>query len=244
MSVQLLNGSRLVATSSGKGGTGKTTLSLALAHVLAEGNERAEGSGRVVLLDLDPQAGLTDYAGQSAADDPLRAEPVEVHGMTLYRSGRALGNATEADLAKHLARASSPAGRTVVADLSPALGDVGHRVVLSRPGTLVLLAVRLDGGGLKAARELTALADAKGVEYRIVPTFAKRWAIAQTVLSSLRAFYGAAVTETVIPEDVKAAECVAAGEPVTLYAPRSRSAVAIRDLVAELAAELAGAVAR
>ena len=231
--VQPLDTPRLVATASGKGGTGKTTLSLALGHVLASDQGR-----NITLLDLDPQAGLTDYAGLAAADDPLCADPVEVHGMTLYRGGRGLAFASELDLALHVSRASASEGCTVVADLSPALGDAAHRVVLSRPDTLMLLAVRLDGGGLRAARELTALAETKGVKFRIVPTFAKRWSIAQTVLASLRAFYDDRVTATVIPEDVKAAECAAAGEPITKYAPHSRVATALRELAGELVGQL------
>jgi chromosome partitioning protein len=229
--VQPLDTPQLVALASGKGGTGKTTLALALAHVLAE------QTGAVAVLDLDPQAGLTDYASLDPVDDPLRAEPADVYGLTVYRGGRPLARAGSTELSALVQRPfSETAARWIVADLSPAWGDAAHAVVLARPETTLILAVKLDGGGLKAARELTALAESRGVPYRIVPTFGKRWALAQGVLHSLRGFYGDRVTDAVVPEDVKAAEAVAAGQPVTLFAPRSRAAGAVRDVAAELLA--------
>lgn len=222
----------MLAVASGKGGTGKTTLALALGHMLA-----AAHKVDAALLDLDPQAGLTDYAGLEPSDDPLREEPSTAHGLRVYRGGRPLAHASEREVGRHLERAVAASG-LVVADLSPAWGDAAHRVVLARELAGLVLAVRLDGGGLKAAQELAGLAQQRNVPFRIVPTFAKRWAISQTVLKSLRAFYGDRVTTTVVPEESKAAECVAAGEPVTVYAPRSRVAEAVRALTDELAATM------
>lgn len=228
VNAQTLSSSPILAFASGKGGTAKSTLALAVA---------AEMSARgafVTAIDLDPQAGLTDYAGLDPVSDPLVAESVTVHGVELYRGGRPLVQATEQQVSAHVARARNGHAGPLIADLSPAWGDHPHRVLLGRPETVLVLAVRLDGGGLRAARELTAVAEQRGIPYRIVPTFDKRWAVSKTVLHGLRAFFGDRVTDTTVPEDVKASEAVSAGQPVTTYAPRSRAAQAVRALVDEL----------
>lgn len=232
MSAQRLNTQAappLVAFASGKGGTGKSTLALALAADLV-----ARGGLSVAALDLDPQAGLTDYAGLDPTADPLGADPVSAHGITIFRGGRPLVSASEVQVRALVERASRSGAEVLVADLSPAWGDMPHRVLLSRPGVVLVLAVRLDAGGLRAARELTAVAEQRGIPFRIVPTFAKRWAVSATVLHSLRSFFGGAVLETVIPEDVKASETVSAGLPLTMYAPKSRAAESVRALADEL----------
>lgn len=219
---------RLIATASGKGGTGKSTLTLALAHVLAQ-----DHGAPVAVLDLDPQASITEFAGLQPSDDPLHAEPQEAHGFVVYRAGRLLHEASDGALIAHVDRALA-SGRTVLADLAPALSDGGHRAILAHPDALLLLAVKLDAGGLRAARELSQMAEHHGLPFRIVPTFAKRWTIATTTLQNIRSFFGSVVTETAIPEDVKAAEAAAAELPLGRYAPKAKSAQAVRELAEEL----------
>jgi cellulose biosynthesis protein BcsQ len=224
---------RIIAVASGKGGTGKSTSALALAHVLAH-----DHSIRVALLDLDPQASVTEFAGLRPVDNPAQAPPIEAHGITMFPGGRALMHATEAEIGANIDRALSLA-RVAIVDLSPASGDVGHRAVFARQDVLLLLAVRLDLAGLRAVRELTAMADQRKIPYRVAPMFGKRWSVAigsAGALPALRGFYGEVVTDTTIPEDVKAAEAAGVRLPVTRYAPKSRAAVGYRALAAELLA--------
>lgn len=228
--VRLSDTALLVAIASGKGGTGKSTLSLALGHILA-----AEHAQPVTLLDLDPQASLSDFAGTGPTPEPLSAPPVEGHGVRVYRGGRALAHAPESAISAYLDRAAE-AGGILLADMAPGWSDTAHRAVLSA-ADLLLLAAKLDAGGLPAIRELVEIADTNGIPYRIIPTFAKRWVLAREVEETLRSLYGDRVTETVIPEDVKAAEAVAAGMPVTAYTPTSRAAAAVRALAHELWSE-------
>jgi chromosome partitioning protein len=137
---------------SGKGGTSKTTLSLALADVWAE------SGARVALVDADPQAGLTTAAGCEPPADPLEAEPVAVHGVTLYRGGRALAGAS---VAEHRARiAAATAGADVVlVDCSPALTDAAHVAALEL-ASLVVVCARTDAAGLRNVEETVQLAAA------------------------------------------------------------------------------------
>ena len=225
---------RLLALASGKGGSGRSTLALAL------GAQLAQDGARVAVVDLDPQAGATDYAGLEPADDPLGAGPVDAHGFTIYRAGRALAHASDAQIARHLERALSVGADVAIADCSPAWTDAGHRALLARPDVELVLVVRLDAGGIRGARELSDLARARGIQYRVVGTFAKRWTVAQAIESSLRGFFHEYMARTVIPDDVKAAESAAAKVPLSLYTPRSRAAQAVRELAAELAGAAAG----
>src|SRR5688500_17676769 len=108
MSVRQSDTARIIAVGSGKGGTGKTTVAAALAFALA--NEHGRD---VALVDLDPQGSLTRFTGHRAVADPLQADPVVVHGMTLYRGGATLAGVSPTALAHHLTRTERP-GRTIV----------------------------------------------------------------------------------------------------------------------------------
>lgn len=227
MSVQPLDSHRVIALASGKGGTGKTTLALALAHVLA-----TETGRTVTLADLDPQAALTDYAGESPVPDPITASPVEVYGFTLFRGGRALAHAPSQRVDTHISRMLDHGG-TFIGDMAPAWSDVPHRVISAYVDQL-FLAARLDAGGLPAISELVEMCRSNEIPFRIIPTFHKRWVLARDVEENLRQSYGDRVTRTVIPDDVRAAESVVAGEPHTAYAPHSRAGDAMRELVQEL----------
>jgi cellulose biosynthesis protein BcsQ len=235
MDVQQLNGRRVIAIASGKGGTGKSTLALALGHALL-----MDCDVPVTLLDLDPQAGLTDYAGLAPTEDPLRDEPAIKHSMAIFRSGRALAHASDEEMAAHIERATELPG-VVVVDLAPALSDVGHRVLLQRPDVQLLAAVRTDMGGMRATREITALATARGVPFRVVPTFSSRLAIALAAHTWMATEYGRQVLEP-IPEDAWASHAPAHGKPVTLSAPKSNVARAIRALAETIAADFATSV--
>jgi cellulose biosynthesis protein BcsQ len=61
-----------------------------------------------------------------------------------------------------------------------------------------------------------------------------RTALSRESEALLRQRYGDAVTTTVIPMDARAAEAAGIGRPLTQTAPRSRAAVAIHALAAEL----------
>ncbi len=219
---------RVVALASGKGGVGKSTLALALADVWRSLLEPET----VALVDLDPQGGATVAAGVPAARDPLRSEPVTVHGFRLYSGGRALAGATEPELERRLHTAMATAALVVV-DLSPALTDAPHAVTLPLSEPLLIVA-RCDAAGLPNVAEVVALAGAAGCSWWIVPTFRKNTALSREAEAFLRGRYADRVTRTVIPEDAKAAEAAGAGRPVTLTAPRGRAAGAVRELVAEL----------
>lgn len=224
---------RIVAIAAGRGGSAKTTLCYAIGDVLHRLRHQAD----VALLDLDPQANLTSYAGHDPVDDPLTAPAVSVHGVTLYRGGRPLAVADVAERAAHVARALSEGSsdRVVIADLPPALHDPSHRVLFDRDDVLWMGAIRAEPGSFQSLNELVAMCARARAPYVLVPTFhiANRSVIAATAMA-LRSQHVGHVSRSVLPDDSKAKECVLAGTPVTMYAPRSKAAQAVVALVDEV----------
>jgi cellulose biosynthesis protein BcsQ len=221
----------MLAVGSGKGGTGKTTVAAALAYVLAHDHRRD-----VALVDFDPQGSLTRFTGQRAVADPLHADPVEVHGVTLYRGGATLAGVSSAALGAHLARAMRP-GRTVVVDMRPMLDDPGHAVVLADVRAFLLIVPELNPESIPETRKLAAMAEARGVGYRIVGNKEENRRPVKRALGFLQAGFGPQLSSIVIRRGAAVAEAHERLQPVTAYAPDSPPAVAIRAVADELVAE-------
>jgi chromosome partitioning protein len=222
---------RMLAVAAGRGGTGKSTLAFAVADAL----RRLDPSADVALVDLDPQAGLTGYAKRPPAADPLRDPPAEVHGLPLFRGGRALAHASDEQLADHLERAlDGRAERVLILDMAPALTDAAHRVVFGRRDVMVLGAIKTEPGSFQSMNELVAYVSRRGLPYVLVPTIHRSVLLNNTMLLTMRQQHEGHVSDVVLPLDGKAAECVIAGQPVTMYARRSKAAKAVYALVEEL----------
>lgn len=224
---------RIVALAAGRGGSAKTTLTFAVGDVL----HRLRGIADVALLDLDPQANLTSYAGEDPVGDPLTAESVRVHGMTLYRGGRALASASVPERARFTDRALSEGSteRVVIADLPPALHDPSHRTLFDRDDVLWMGAIRAEPGSFQSLNELVAMCARAQAPYVLVPTFyvTNRSVISATTMA-LRSQHAGHVSRTVIPDDSKAKECVLSAMPVTTFAPKAKVSVSVVALVDEV----------
>ena len=225
---------RVLALAAGRGGTGKSTLAFAIADEI----RRFDQSLDVALVDLDPQAGLTGYAKLAPAADPARDAPAQVHGLTLYRGGRALAHATEAAVGAHVERAlaGGPADRdrVLVVDMAPALTDAAHRAVFARDDVMLVGAIKTEPGSFQSLNELVAYVSKRGLPYVLVPTIHRSVLLNNTMLLTMRQQHEGHVSDAVFPLDGKAAECVVAGQPVTMYAKRSKAARAVAQLVEEL----------
>ena len=222
---------RILAVAAGRGGTGKSTVAFGLADTLRSNNPTLD----VALVDLDPQAGLTGYAKHAPAADPVRDPPVTVHGLALYRGGRALAHATEDQVRAHLDRALAPSpARVLIVDMAPALTDVAHRVVFGRDDVMLIGAIKTEPGSFQSMNELVAYVSRRGLAYVLVPTIHRSVLLNNTMLLTMRQQHEGHVADVVIPLDGKAAECVVAGQPVTMYARRAKASKAIVQLVQEL----------
>jgi cellulose biosynthesis protein BcsQ len=231
MSVRQSDSGRVLAVGSGKGGTGKTTLAAAIGFALASEHHRD-----IALVDFDPQGSLTRFTGQRAVADPLHAEPVQVHGMALYRGGATLAGVSASALRTHLARAVKP-GRTTIVDLRPMLDDAGHAVILDDSRTFLLIVPELNPESIPETRKLAAMAESRGVAYRIVGNKEENRRPVKRALGFLASGFGAQLSEVVIRRGAAVAEAHERLQPVTAYAPDSPPALAIRALAAELVEE-------
>lgn len=228
----------MLAVAAGRGGTGKSTLAFAVADALRARDPDAD----VALVDLDPQAGLTGYAKRAPAADPLHDAPVDVLGIPLYRGGRALAHADDEAIARHLKRAlTGHPERVLILDMAPALTDAAHRVVFARDDVMLLGAIKTEPGSFQSLNELVAYVSRRGLPYVLVPTIHRSVLLNNTMLLTMRQQHEGHVADVVFPLDGKAAECVVAGQPVTMYAKRSKAAKAVVALVEELFGSAVGA---
>jgi chromosome partitioning protein len=57
---------------------------------------------------------------------------------------------------------------------------------------------------------------------------------ANQILSEVRSFFGDKVSNTVVPRNIKLSEAPSYGQPITIYDPRSKGAVAYTEIAKEL----------
>ena len=219
----------MIAVGSGRGGSGKTTVALGLAHALAAGFGR-----RVALVDLDHQGSLTLYAGARPVADPLSAEPVATHGVSLFRGGEPLAQASAAQLLRHLRRAEVEADDVVV-DLPPSLTDPSHAAVLTRPANLLVIVAELEPGSLQPASKLRAMAESAGVAVMVLPNKDNARGVTGGTLMVLQGAFGREMASVSIKDLAAAPESISKRKPVTAYRPKAPISQAIyavaRDLV-------------
>lgn len=240
---------QIIAISSHKGGTGKTTTAGALGDLLAQAGRR------VLLVDLDPQASLSHWLG---VDNPAESMAVVIGGIKpgttnirriikTIKPGLDLApsdidlSITEVELAKRLT------GRDIA--IKNALQGLPYDVILlDCPPALSLLTI----GALVAARWVIipsgpSPADLHGIKLLletidqvkqinpalellgvIVTQFSERFVIHGQALEDIKRA-GLPILGT-IPRSVRAMEAIAARQPVTTYDPGGRVAESYKPI--------------
>jgi chromosome partitioning protein len=244
---------RRLALWTGKGGTGKTTAAVNLAHALAERGRR------VLLVDLDAQASATRALGIQPADGLLDAllgrEPferlatktelsgVEVvpAGPELARAERMLAGEAGAETLLGLVVASLPRRRWdwILFDCAPGVSVVTvGALVASEEHVAPVVPGPLEVAGLGDSLDLAAAVrqrlNAKLLPSRILLSRVPRTRAARLTAEGLRAAFGAAVMRTEIPSLAAVVEATARREPVALFAPDSPAAAAFAALAGEI----------
>lgn len=246
-----------IAVASQKGGVGKTTTTVNVAAALVAAGKR------VLLVDLDPQGGLTlasgfppDSVEKSIYDGLVRdADPRSLllrakFGADLIPANIDLSLA-ELELVNTFARERRLAGLlapirdeydTVIVDCQPSLGLLTLNAMTVADGVLIpvaceYLAMRAVKGFLVFVNKVKAQANSGIRIIGILPTmFDKRTRHAQETFDTLKATFEpkVRVIDTIIHRSIRFAEAAAAAESIMTYAKNVPGADAYRELAAAL----------
>lgn len=245
-----------IAISSQKGGVAKTTTSLSLGACLAEQGQR------VLLVDLDPQANLTQSLGVNPEQMRRTIGDVLLDQATLLSASRESSvfnldlvpaNAGllvldkilygrpgyEYRLQTQVQPSNDEDYDVIIFDCPPSLGTLTLNAltaadILIIPVPAEYYAVR----SLQKYLQLIQLVHCKSnpkLTYRLLVTmFDRRNRIGEIILKQLRRDYRNTLFDTLIPIDVKLRESPIFCQPITQYAPQTRGAEGYRALATEL----------
>lgn len=252
-------GPRIIAVANQKGGVGKTTTAVNLGASLAELRHR------VLLVDLDPQGNATTGLGINARnleasvydvilrDVPLEdcIEPTAVRNLFVVPATIDLAGA-EIELVPSFSRELR-----LKRALEPVLDEFDY-VLIDCPPSLGLITVN----GMAAANEVVVpiqceyyaleglsqlLRNVSLVQSNLNPTlevtaivltmYDGRTKLAEQVAAEVRSHFGDRVCRNVIPRTVRLSEAPSFGQPITIFDPMSRGAIAYRELAKEVSGD-------
>ncbi len=247
---------RILAVANQKGGVGKTTTAVNLGAALAEAGYRT------LVVDLDPQGNASTGLGINIRDLQLSMYDVVIHEASIDDTieATAMRNLFVAPASLDLAGAEIELVPAFSRELRlrHALDEVHDDydyVLIDCPPSLGLLTVN----GLAAAAEVlvpiqceyyaleglgqllrnVALVQRNLNQRLEVSTFVcvmydARTKLADQVVSEVRSHFGEKVCRIVVPRTVRLSEAPSYGQPILAFDPRSRGAIAYRELAREL----------
>ena len=248
---------KVIAVSNQKGGVGKTTTSVNLSAALAEmGN-------RVLLIDLDPQGNATTgvgvdprsldgsmydvLMGTASLEDCM--EGTSVRHLFVAPASLDLAGA-EIELVPMFSREMKLKQALdgpledfdyVFIDCPPSLGLLTVNALVA--ATEILIPIQCEYYALEGLGQL--LGNVSLVQQSLNPDlvisaivlvmYDARTKLADQVASEVRQHFSNKVLRTVVPRTVRLSEAPSFGQPITVFDPVSRGAIAYRELAKEFA---------
>lgn len=247
---------RVMAIANQKGGVGKTTTAVNLGAALAELGYR------VLVIDLDPQGNATTGLGINARgldssiydvlmrDMPLEdvIEPTSLRNLFVCPATIDLAGAEielvpmfsrELRLRKGLERVLEDFDFVLI-DCPPSLGLLTVNGLAAASEVVVpiqceyyaleglsqlLRNVNLVQGALNPRLELGSI---------ILTMFDARTNLAEQVADEVRKHFGSKVCRAIVPRTVRLSEAPSFGQPIIVFDPTSRGAIAYRELAKEV----------
>jgi chromosome partitioning protein len=247
---------RIIAIANQKGGVGKTTTSVNLGAALAE------LGFRVLVVDLDPQGNATTGLGVNnrnldssiydvvMSDVPIDdcIEPTSLRNLFVAPATIDLAGAEielvpafsrELKLRRALHEVRDEYDFTII-DCPPSLGLLTVNGLAAADDVIVPIQCEyyaLEGLGqlLKnVALVRTNLNPALEVRGIVLTMYDARTKLSEAVAGDVRQHFGAKVYRNIVPRTVRLSEAPSFGQPITVFDPSSRGAIAYRELAKEV----------
>jgi chromosome partitioning protein len=248
---------RVIAIANQKGGVGKTTTAVNLGAGLAELGYR------VLVVDLDPQGNATTGLGINprnletsiydvmmhdvALEDCIEATTLRnlfVCPATIDLAGAEIELVPAFSRELKLRRALEPVLEDfdfVVVDCPPSLGLITVNALAA--ATEVIVPIQCEYYALEGLGQLlrnvnlvqTNLNPRLEVSAIVLTMFDARTKLADQVATEVRGHFGAKVCRNIVPRTVRLSEAPSFGQPIVVFDPTSRGAIAYRELAKEVA---------
>jgi chromosome partitioning protein len=247
---------RIIAVANQKGGVGKTTTTISVSACLADLGYR------VLVVDLDPQGNASTGLGinpRAAAsnvyevlmrDAPMAdaIEPTAVQNLFVVPTTIDLAGA-EIELVPAFSRELRlrRAIQSVIEDFDfvfidcpPSLGLLTINGLAA--ASEVLVPIQCEYFALEGLGQLirnvnlvqTNLNPTLDISVIVLTMYDARTKLADQVTKEVRAHFGDRVSKYVVPRSVRLSEAPSFGQPITLFDPSSRGAIAYRGVAKEM----------
>ena len=247
---------RVIAIANQKGGVGKTTTTINLGAAIAESGKK------VLIIDLDPQSNTTTGLGISTKElnssiyrviieENTASETiigVGIKNLQLLPSSLELAGA-EIELVTAFSREQrlTRALDEVVSDYDFILIDCPPALGLLTVNALcfaneVIVPIQCEYYALEGLGQLVGNVDLVKsnlnpdleISKIVLVMYDSRTKISKQVADEVREYFGERVCNQIIPRSVRLSEAPSYGQPITVFDPTSRGAVAYKELAKEV----------